>query len=52
MSMLRHRLGLLLFGVVLMLLGEPVATAFCPRCGQFIPAMCRPHLDELRERAP
>lgn len=44
---LRRRLGLLLFGVALMLLGEPVTTVFCGRCGRFIDAMCKPHLDEL-----
>lgn len=47
MWIVRRGLGLFLFGIVLVLLGEPVATAYCPNCRRPIPAMCKPHLNEL-----
>lgn len=48
---LRRRLGLFLFGVVLLLLGEPVPTAHCDQCGRWVHALCKRHIDELAAEA-
>lgn len=47
---IRRRLGLLLFGLVLWLLGEPVPIAWCPHCGRHSDAVCHEHITALTRR--
>ena len=51
MTWIRRRIGLLLFGLVLILLREPVPTAHCGHCGRVTNALCTKHLAELRTGA-
>lgn len=49
---IRRRVGLLLFGVVLVLLGKPLPMAHCEHCGYVVNALCTEHIAALKAGSP
>lgn len=51
LAKIRRRLGLILFGVVLWLLDEPLPLTFCQDCGKYCNSLCRRCIGSLKAQS-